>query len=154
MSASITTKQLIAAYLCAVTSASFCAGIYAIGMGLNRYSSDSFGERVSSSLLMGFMMFAASWIGEFISMIIPYMGVMAIAKQLKIKHWTYYVVSAILLSVPLMVIFVSIPPLGINVLEDEPSFWVQLLTVAPLFFSSAAIAGFAVWWCLREKVCS
>jgi hypothetical protein len=143
-------ENALCAYLLAVISASFTfivpdflSGIYGIlsGTGFESATTEDAFTKLQHLSVMTLLMFVAGLVFVFFTAIIPFTVGMILARQLKISHWSYFVVGAVFTAITLESLVISIPNLGINVQEQEPSFWEKYSNGLPYFLASGTISG-------------
>jgi hypothetical protein len=100
---------------------------------------------------MPILLFLVGWIFAFVTAIIPFIFGILVVNQFKIFHWLYFIGGGALTAAALCSLYISIPNLGINVQEPEPSFWQEYLSALPTFLACGSIAGMACWKYLRRK---
>lgn len=143
-------QSAVTAYLLAVSSATLTFilprlvfDIFGIFSGTGFESATTLDPltKLLHLLFMTSILFVLGWIFAFLTASIPFTVGIAVARQFKVSNWLYFVVGGALTAIALEPIFISIPNLGINVQEPEPSFWQKYLTVLPYFLASGIIAG-------------
>jgi hypothetical protein len=118
--------------------------------GFESSTTNSFLTKAGHLSLMTVLFLLIGWIFSFVTALVPYTIAVVIARYFKVTHWSYFVFGAAITAVAISPLYISIPNLGINVQEHEPTFREQFFRGLPYFVVSGSSAGWACWRHLRQ----
>lgn len=159
-SISLTLKDTFVAYCLAVTSAAIAFTVLFDGYrllkdGFEAATTNDLSTKASHVIVLLLITFVVGWLIAFFTPLIPFFVSIAVARKLKISHWSYFVGGGFLTAALLCVFHAQSaqdgPPLG-PAPEPIPSLIECYLQYSPYYMLSGSLAGLVCWLYLRRRM--